>query len=221
MDKKFFKRWVLHIPHRLRDLLWMVRAWSLVAPTFSYRASSSCEFSSQSLLKLITCFWNTFLSWMNLMILGGHLRWPSPFLHSGSSHSSTSFSRSYSDFCSSLQIAWSRNQTSSVSFREDTCGTNWSMTESTMIFLDLTKFFLCKASSLISLWNWNLSTHVGVQSISSERSNTSMLGICELHQAYHQYYVIDHFEMRTSNENSKGLDLTDLRCPSSSRSLLI
>ena len=41
-----------------------------------------------------------------------------------------------------------------------------------------------------------------------------MLGICQLHQAYHQADVIDHFEMRTSNEHSKGLDLTDLRCPS-------
>ena len=30
-------------------------------------------------------------------------------LHSGSSHSSTGFLRSYSDVCSSLQIAWSRN----------------------------------------------------------------------------------------------------------------
>ena len=25
-DKKFFKSWVLHIPHCLRDLLWKVRA---------------------------------------------------------------------------------------------------------------------------------------------------------------------------------------------------
>ena len=50
-------------------------------------------------------------------------------------------------------------------FREDTCGTSWSVTESTMIFLALTKFFLCKASNLISLWNWNLYTHVGVQYI--------------------------------------------------------
>ena len=50
-------------------------------------------------------------------------------------------------------------------FREDTCGTSWSMIESTMIFLALNKFFLCKALSLISLWNWNLSTHVGVQFI--------------------------------------------------------
>jgi len=42
------------------------------------RASSS----SQSLLKVITSFWNTFLKWMNSMILGGHSRWPSPLLHS-------------------------------------------------------------------------------------------------------------------------------------------
>ena len=34
-----------------------------------------------------------------------------------------------------------------------------------------------------------------------------MLESCELHQTYHQADVIDHFEMRTSNENSKGLVL--------------
>ena len=50
-------------------------------------------------------------------------------------------------------------------FKEDTCSTSWFVTESAMIFLALTKFFLCKASRLISLWNWNLYTHVGVQSI--------------------------------------------------------
>ena len=33
--------------------------------------------------------------------------------------------------------------------------------------------------------------------------------------------VISHFEMRTSNENSNRLDLTDLRCPSWFRSWLI
>ena len=37
---------------------------------------------SQSLLKVITSFWNTFLKWMNSIILGGHSRWPSPLLHS-------------------------------------------------------------------------------------------------------------------------------------------
>ena len=43
------------------------------------RASSS---SSQSLLKVITSFWHTFLEWMNSMILGDHSRWLSPLLHS-------------------------------------------------------------------------------------------------------------------------------------------
>ena len=32
-----------------------------------------------------------------------------------------------------------------------------------------------------------------------------MLGIFQLHQAYHQADVIDHFEMRTSNENSQKI----------------
>ena len=82
MDKRFFKSWVLHIPHCLRDLLWMMRAWSSVAPTFSSRASSSYEFFSRSLLKLITSFWHTFLTWMDPTILGGHSRWPSQLLHS-------------------------------------------------------------------------------------------------------------------------------------------
>ena len=36
---------------------------------------------------------------------------------------------------------------------------------SMMSSLALTKFFLWKASNLVSLWNWNLYTHVGVQSI--------------------------------------------------------
>ena len=124
VDKKFFKSWVLHIPHCLRDLLWMERAWSSVAPTFSSWASSSRVYWN-----VITSFWNTFLEWMNSTILGGHSRWPSPLLHrfklfliwktlttawslySGSSHSSTGFFRSYSDFCSSLQIAWNSGTT--------------------------------------------------------------------------------------------------------------
>ena len=56
MDKRFFKNWVLHIHHYLRDLLWIVRAWSLVAPIFSsliMSRASSCVHSSQSLLKVI------------------------------------------------------------------------------------------------------------------------------------------------------------------------
>ena len=86
MDKRFFKNQVLHIPHRLRDLLSMVRACSSIAPIFSSlimsRASSSYVCSSQGLLKVITSFWHTFLEWMNPMIRGGHSRCLSPLLHS-------------------------------------------------------------------------------------------------------------------------------------------
>ena len=32
-----------------------------------------------------------------------------------------------------------------------------------------------------------------------------MLGSCQLQQAYHRADVIDHFEMRTSNENRKKI----------------
>ena len=119
MDKRFFKNWVLHIPHRLRDL-WMVRAWSSICSHLSSsllmrRASSS----SQSQLKVITSFWHTFLTWMNPMIMGGHsllLLLPlQDVMHSGSSHSSTIFSNPSSELSSYLQIAWLRNQTSLVS----------------------------------------------------------------------------------------------------------
>ena len=78
----FFKNRVLHISHRLRGLLWMVRAWSSVALIFSFLIMSQASSSSRSLLKVITSFWHTFLAWMNPMILGGHSRWPSPLLHS-------------------------------------------------------------------------------------------------------------------------------------------
>ena len=82
MDKNFFKSWVLHIPHCLRDLLWMVRAWSSIAPIFSSLIMSQASSSSWSFLKVITSFWHTFLTWMNPTILGGHSRWPSLLLHS-------------------------------------------------------------------------------------------------------------------------------------------
>ena len=75
MDKRLFKNWFLHFPHRLRDLLWIVRAWYSVAPIFSYlirSRASSCVHSSQSPLKVINSFLHTFLEWMNPMILGGH-----------------------------------------------------------------------------------------------------------------------------------------------------
>ena len=83
--------------------------WELdiqLIPFSSSRASSS----SQSLLKVITSFWHTFLAWMNPMIVGGHSRWLSPLLHSpllllplqvvmyyGSSHSSIVFSNTSFD----------------------------------------------------------------------------------------------------------------------------
>ena len=160
MDKGFFKIWFLCIPHRMRYLLWMVRAWSSVSPIFSSlimsRASSSYVCSFQSLLKVITSFWHTFLAWMNPMILGGHSRWLSPLLHSlllllplqdvmhsGSSHSST-----VSIFLSSNSLIKESNIFGV--FREDTCGTSWSVIESTVI-LALIKFFLCRALRLISL----------------------------------------------------------------------
>ena len=86
MDKRFFKNWVLDIPHRLRDLLWIVSDWYSVAPIFSsliMGRASSCVCSSQSdLLKVIISFWHTFLEWMNPMILRGHSRWLSQRLHS-------------------------------------------------------------------------------------------------------------------------------------------
>ena len=57
MDKSFFKSWVLHIPHHLRDILWMVRSWSSVALIFSSLIMSRAS-SSWSLLKVIISFWH-------------------------------------------------------------------------------------------------------------------------------------------------------------------
>ena len=45
MDKRFFKIWVLRIPHRLRDLLWMVRDWSWVVLKYcNFKEYSMCIF---------------------------------------------------------------------------------------------------------------------------------------------------------------------------------
>ena len=78
-------------------------------------------------------------------------------------------------------------------FREDTYGTSLSVIESTMVFLSLIKFFLCKALSLISVWNWNLSTYVGVQFIFFRE-------IKYFHAWKLSTDVIYHFEMRTSKQ---------------------
>ena len=116
---------------------------------------------------------------MNPKILGGHSRWLSPLLHSSiwetlmtawslhsiSSLPSTGFLRSYSDLCYFLQITWSRNQTSSVSLWKTLVVQVDPWLNQPWSSLALTKFFLWKTSNVISLWNWNLSTHVGVQSI--------------------------------------------------------
>ena len=67
MDKRFFKSWFLRIPHRLRDLLWMVRALSSIAPIFSsliMSRASFCVHSSQSLVK-INQFLVAHIPWMN------------------------------------------------------------------------------------------------------------------------------------------------------------
>ena len=175
MDKTFFKNWVFHIPHRLRDLIWMVRAWSSVSSIFSTLIMSRTSSYSQSLMKVITSLWHTFLAWMNPMIQGGYSRWPSLLLHSSllllPLQVVLDLRDSYDCMVSSFWIFPSFNWFLKVIFqsmffpsnilvkalnifgvfREDTCSTSWSMTKSTMIFLALTKFFVCKASSLISL----------------------------------------------------------------------
>ena len=93
MDKRFFKNWVLHIPYHLRNLLWW---WELD-------------------LKLLPS--SLLLLWVELLLilLQVVLWFERPLtvwsLHSGPSHPSNVLSKSYSDLCSSLQIAWSRNQT--------------------------------------------------------------------------------------------------------------
>ena len=166
MDKIFFKIWVLHIPHCLRYLLWMVRAWSSVAPILSSLLMSRASSSSQSLLKVITSFWHTFFQWMNPMILGGHSRWPSLLLHSSLTTSSCSLIWEtlvkydyvvsafwiFTFFNCFLKVIFRLMFFSSNSlvkesniyfgvFRDDTCGIRWSVIESSMIFLALTKFF--------------------------------------------------------------------------------
>ena len=116
---------------------WMAISWSSIAPLFSSLLMIQASSSSQSFLKVITSFWNTFLEWIPRSweaIQGGHhhfyifhfffyrfklfLIWETLMtawsLHSRSSHSSTGFFRSYFDFCSSLQIAWNSGRPSTA-----------------------------------------------------------------------------------------------------------
>ena len=172
VDKKFFKSWDLHIPHWLRDLLWNMRAWSSETRFFFFPKFVE---SNQFLLE--------------------HIPWMNEFHDSGRPFkvaitTSAFFTSSFPAWSCSLMVSafwiftffswflkvifWSMffpsnslvKESNLIDvFREDTCSTSWFETESSMIFWDLTKFFLRKASSLISLWNWNLYAHVGVQSI--------------------------------------------------------
>ena len=155
-------------PHCLRDIIWMVRAWSSVAPIFSFLIMSWASSSSQSLLKVITSFWHTFLSWMNPMILVGYhhfcilhfffycfklffdLRDPCKVWLHGLCILDLHILQLVSQ--SNILILNSLVKESNIFsvFMEDTCGAMWSVIES-MIFLALTKFFWCKAFSLISL----------------------------------------------------------------------
>ena len=76
IDKRFFKNWVLHIPHRLRDLPWIMRAWYSVASLLLLWVELLLVCALPKVLqKVINSFWHTFLEWMNPIILGGHSRW--------------------------------------------------------------------------------------------------------------------------------------------------
>ena len=150
MNKRFFKNWVFHIPHRLRDLL-------LNGESLIFNCSHLLLLFLLVELKVITYFWHTFFTWMNPMILGGHSRWLSPLLHTSSSTASSCYAFwIFIFFNCFLKVIFrfmffhsnSLVKESNISFcvfREDTCGIRWSSIESTMIFLALTKFFLSKA----------------------------------------------------------------------------
>ena len=145
VDKKFFKSWDLHIPHWLRDILWKVRTWSSEMSFFLFLESTK---SNHFLLAHIP----------HMNESHDHGR---PF-----STSSSTASRCYALWIFTFfnyflkSIFWfkflSSNSLIKESnifgvFREDTCGISWSVIESTMIFLALIKFFLCKALRLMSL----------------------------------------------------------------------
>ena len=171
---------VLHITHCLRDLLWMVRAWSSIAPTFFFSSYESRFFFFPESVES-NYFLLAHIPWMNEFYDPGRpfkvAITTSAFSNSSSTASRCSAFWIFTFFnCFLKSIFWFMFFPSNILvkeskifgvFRKDTCGTSWSIIESTMIFLVLTKFFLCKDLSLISLWNWNLSTHVGVQFIFS------------------------------------------------------
>ena len=101
MDKRFFNNWVLRIPHHLRDLLWMERAWSSIYPIFFFLELAE---SNHFLLAHIPRMNESHDPERPFKVANT----TSAFFTS----SFTCFLRSSSDVCSFLQIAWSRNQTS-------------------------------------------------------------------------------------------------------------
>ena len=140
-------------------------------------------------------------------------------LHSRYSHYSTIFSNSSFDLCSSLQIAWLRNQKS----------LSMSLGKKLVVQVDpwlnqQWSSWPWPSSSSVRLW---ASSPLELEPLYSCRcpihflQRDQILPCLEVFQAYHQADVIYHFEMRTSNANNKGLDLTDLRCLSWFRSWLI
>ena len=122
LDKRFFNSWVLNIPHRLRDLLWIVRAWSSVAPILSsliMSRTSSCVHSSQSLLEVI----NFLLAHIPLMNESHDLGRPFKVV----------ITISYSSLIAS---SYYRTLPFGV-FKDDTWGMRWSLIEFAMILLAL------------------------------------------------------------------------------------
>ena len=171
MDKRFVKNWVLHIPHRLRSSL---KGESLIfnlLPSFFFSSYETSFFfflkstkSNHFLLAHIPC--------MNESHDHGR-----PFkvamTTSGFSASSSTASRCYAfwiftffnyflksifELCSYLQIAWSRNQTSSVSLGN---------TLVVQVYLWLNQQW--------SSWPWSSSSCVRLWSSSPSRTGTSLL----------------------------------------------
>ena len=171
MDKRFFKILFLRIPHHLRDLLWIVSAWSSVTPMSSFSYYESRFFLCALFPEFVES--NLFLlAHIPRMNESHDPRRPfkvvitiSVFSTSSSTTSSCSliwetlvkYDCMVSAFYIFTFFNWflkvifwfmffpsnSLVKESNISFgvfKEDTCGIRWSVIESAMIFLALTKF---------------------------------------------------------------------------------
>ena len=166
MDKRFFKSWVLRIPHRLRDLLWMLWGWSSVAPIFS----------SLIWVKLLLVCTLPRVCWRLLLPSG---------THSLSEWIPWSWEAIQGDYNSILFFFDCFVIASNTSFW---CLQGWHMRDE-IIFNRICNDSLGSSLSLISLWlleipYWNTDPSQFLQG--SQRSYTSILEICQLHQACHQ-----------------------------------